>query len=288
MKRTWSSLACALLLCLALLPATASADSGPKPVLTITVKNTPEGVYYLDLITQDSVVGGLSNLDWNRGGPYDEALLAGLHAWEDEGWYPAFAGGTKAPLFGDLVPGADGAHSFTYFGLPTTFRIAVSSASGAQAAEEPFTRTAFYTNLTYDYAANEIVESTPSWAPALLQFLFTLVPTLVVEGLLLLAFGFRWKENWLVFLLANLATQFGLHAALGGAFVTISSHFLFYLLVLAVPELITFAVEAAVYAKLLKGRTPRRRVLYALTANAASLLLGFLPLEAMAALLRGL
>ena len=146
MKRI-CSLACALLLCLALLPVRASADMGPKPELTILVKNAPDGLYYLDLLIPEETRGSYDNL---HGKPYDQALLAGLHVWEGEGWYPAFAGGTRAPLFGDLTPDANGAHRFTYHGLPKTFRIAVSTAEGSQATAEPFTRTAFYTNLVYD------------------------------------------------------------------------------------------------------------------------------------------
>ena len=112
MKRMFS-LAASLLLCLALLGGTASADTGPKQSLTITVVNAPEGVYYLDLLQQDG--DGSPNIHRED---YDPTLLEGLEGWEDEGWYPALVHGTNPPLFGDLVPGEDGAHHFTYFGLP--------------------------------------------------------------------------------------------------------------------------------------------------------------------------
>ena len=45
-----------VLLCLMVLPSTASADSGPKPAVTITVVNAPEGVYYLDLLHREAKV----------------------------------------------------------------------------------------------------------------------------------------------------------------------------------------------------------------------------------------
>ena len=103
MKRMFS-LAASLLLCLALLGGTASADTGPKQSLTITVVNAPEGVYYLDLLQQDG--DGSPNIHRED---YDPTLLEGLEGWEDEGWYPALVHGTNPPLFGDLVPGEDGA-----------------------------------------------------------------------------------------------------------------------------------------------------------------------------------
>ena len=135
MKRLLAAAAC-LLLCLAVLPVSASADTGPKPSVTITVVNAPEGAYYLDLLITDP--DHYPNVDLED---YDPALVEGLRSWEGEGWYPALVEGTGAPLFGDLVPGADGTHRFSYYGLPDTFRIAVSGPGGAQATEEPFTRT---------------------------------------------------------------------------------------------------------------------------------------------------
>ena len=263
MKRMFS-LAASLLLCLALLGGTASADTGPKQSLTITVVNAPEGVYYLDLLQQDG--DGSPNIHRED---YDPTLLEGLEGWEDEGWYPALVHGTNPPLFGDLVPGEDGAHHFTYFGLPETFRIAVSSAGGAQATAEPFTRTVFYTHLTYDWASNTITTTTSPAGFYALQFLSTLVPTLVVEGLLLWLFGFRTRRDWLVFLLVNLVTQAGLHLWIGTSLVSVGSHPLYYL-VLVVAEVPILLVELAAYLFLLKEHGKGRRAAYAVCANLAS------------------
>lgn len=274
MKRLLRAVPC-LLLCLILLAGTASADTGPKPAVTITVINAPEGVYYLDLLQQDE--DGSPNIDRED---YDPALLEGLERWEDEGWYPALVHGTYPPLFGDLVPGEDGTHHFTYFGLPETFRIAVSSASGAQATAEPFTRTVFYTHLTYDWESNTITAATSPVGFYSLQFLSTLVPTLVVEGILLWLFGFRAKRDWLVFLLVNLVTQAGLHLWIGANLVSVGSHPLYYL-VLVVAEVPILLAELMAYLFLLKEHGKGRRAAYAVCANLASYAAGYLPLHWM-------
>ncbi|UQT47277.1 hypothetical protein M5E87_19810 [Flavonifractor plautii] len=60
----------------------------------------PGGEYYLDLLVTDP--GDHANID---PADYDPNLLQGLRDWEVDGWYPALAGGTSVPLFGDLRPG---------------------------------------------------------------------------------------------------------------------------------------------------------------------------------------
>ena len=273
MKRRLLRMAACLLLCLAALPLSASADSGPKPAVSITVVNAPEGAYYLDLLITNP--GDYPNVNPED---YDPALIQGLKSWEDEGWYPALVEGTNVPLFGDLVPSAEGAHRFSYFGLPGTFRIAVSGPDGAQATEEAFTRTVFYTRLTYDWQTNSITRATSPAGFYAVQFLSTLLPTLVVEGLLLFAFGFRARRDWLVFLLTNLATQAGLHLWIGSGAMAAGSHPLYYLL-LMVAEVPILLVELLVYVFLLKEHGKGRRALYALCANAASYMVGFFPLH---------
>lgn len=286
MKRA-VSLLCMLFLCLTVLPLWAGADMGPKPQLTIRVENPPEGLYYLDLLIPEDVRGSYGNLDEDA--DYDAALLAGLHSWEDEGWYPAFAGGTKAPLFGKLTAGEDGAHRFTYYGLPQTFRIALSSADGAKATEASFTRSAFYTTLVYDWQSSTITHATPAWLAALVQFLATFLPTLLIEGVLLLLFRFPLRENLVAILVVNLVTQVGLHLVMGSGFVTLSSSFPFYLLLMLPAEAVIFAVEAVAYIFLLKGDGSRgRRILYALTANLASCCAGFIALQPVISLLKQL
>ena len=280
MKRLFRAVPC-LLLCLALLGSVASADTGPKQSLTITVINAPKGVYYLDLLQQDG--DGSPNIDRED---YDPTLLEGLEGWEEEGWYPALVHGTSPPLFGDLVPGTDGSHHFTYFGLPETFRIAVSSASGAQATAEPFTRTVFHTELVYDYESNTITQATSTVGYYLTQFLSTFIPTLVVEGVLLWLFGFRSKRSVAVFFIVNLVTQAALHLLLGSAILAVGVHYLYYLMLLPV-EILIWLAESVAYGLLLREQKPGRRVGYALCANAASYAAGFLPLHLIAQFLLG-
>ena len=289
MRQTPSALLRALplaLLCALLLALPARADMGPKADLTVTVVNAPEGECYVDLLYE----GGGDNLhrDLDVSG-YDQDLIASLHTLEGDGWVLALLTGSYLPIFGDLTPDRNGEYVYSYHGLPDTFRLAVATSEGAQAVEQPYTRQLFHTVLVYDWATNTVEAVTPSPLFYLAQLCSTLVPTLVIEGLILLAFGFRERRTWLVFLLVNLITQVGLHLFCNGQVLAAAQgNFSYYLLLMAVPELVIFAVEAVAYQALLQEHTHRRRVGYTLCANLASFLIGFLPLHLLSSLLIGL
>ena len=99
-----------------------------------------------------------------------------------------------------------------------------------------------------------------------------------MEGALLWLFGFRSRQDWLVFALVNLATQLGLHAALGSTMMATGGHYFYYLMILPL-EAIVLVVEIVAYRILLQEHSTGRRVGYAVCANAASYAVGYLPLH---------
>ena len=102
-----------------------------------------------------------------------------------------------------------------------------------------------------------------------------LLPTLLIEGVLLLAFGYRSRRSLLVFLLVNLVTQGGFALYLA---VTVLNHgvsgwsLLFYLPI----ELIIMVVELLAYRRLLTEKSRGRAVGYAVAANVCSAVVGLL------------
>ncbi|MFQ9126466.1 MAG: hypothetical protein ACLR4Z_06360 [Butyricicoccaceae bacterium] len=67
MKRKRTSVFCVLALLAVLLPVPARADMGPKPSVTIHVKNPPSGSYYLDLLVPGEASDKLfDNQEWNH------------------------------------------------------------------------------------------------------------------------------------------------------------------------------------------------------------------------------
>ena len=67
MKRKWKACLCIAAFLLAVLPVSASADSGPKPQITIQVQNAPDGDYYVDLLVPGEVPEQcIDNIEWNH------------------------------------------------------------------------------------------------------------------------------------------------------------------------------------------------------------------------------
>ena len=276
---------CVLLaLAATLLTVSAFADTGPKPQLTVKVTNQPEELYYLDLLAEgDWEHAGdadYSGLDWSYSeeeiAALDSGLLDALRAAVPDGWHACTAQGTNgAPMWGDLIGSDAGGvrlHSFRYHGVPDTYRIILVTKSGESWVSGVLHRATLQSSATVDWAARTANAPSPAMAYAL-QFLCTLLPTLLIEGLLLFAFGYRSKRSWLVFLLVNLVTQGGFAVYLA---VTVLNHgvsgwsLIFYIPI----EVIITLVELLLYRRLLTEKNKARAAVYAIAANLCSAVFG--------------
>ena len=281
MKRTARFLA---ILCLTavLLAGTAFADFGPKPQLTVQVVNGPEEPYYLDLLAEGELRGGWEGPSWDveqamERGEIDQDLLDALYAAVPEGWHACAAQGTGgAPIYGGLT-GEDGVHTFGYHGVPSTYRVLVVTKSGESWMSETCQRYVLQSTIAVDWAA-KAVKLPPLWGLYMMQTLCTLLPTLLIEGLLLLLFRLSWRTNWKPFLIVNLVTQ-----GLLSVFLSVTSLQngvnVMYLILFIPAELVVAFIEAGTYRRVLKGCTKRRAFLYGLTANAVSAAAGWFLME---------
>lgn len=284
MKRCIRALVLASLLA-ALLCTAAWADSGPKPQLTVRVKNAPEEGYYLDLLAQgdwedsDDFYDGLewSYSDEERAA-LDDGLLSALRDAIPEGWHACTAQGSHgAPMWGDLVgedTGVQGLrlHTFRYVGVPETYRILMVTVGGDVWVSDPCTRHTLQSAVTVDWAARK-VSVPPVWVSYGLQFIGMLLPTLLLEGVLLFAFGYRQRKSWRSFLLVNLITQ-GAFAGYLAAVVLNHGVGAWSLLLYVPVEFIITLTEVVLYRRLLTERSAARAVGYAVTANLCSAVVG--------------
>ena len=256
-----------LMAALSLLTTTALADMGPKPELRVRVENAPEEPYYLDLVAEGDFEEGRSNLTDEERAELDEGLLQSLLDAVPEGYHACLAQGTGAPMWGKLS-GQDGLHVFSYVGVPGTYRILIVTKGGEYWLSDPMTRPVLQSSVSVDWA-DKTVSTPPVWLAYALQFLATFLPTLVIEGAVLLLFGLSSKKNWRIFLLVNLVTQVGVFCSLGLTALREGVGLGYYLLFLLV-EVVVVAVETLLYRRLLTGASRGRATAYGFTANLCS------------------
>ena len=293
MKRhSLCALICALLASLAL-TTFALADSGPKPQLTVRVENAPQELYYLDLLAEGDWDAkdtdsddGIERNYYGKEDTLDPDLLALLRENVPEGWHACVAQGTTgAPIWGELYAESTDAsgndlHIFGYHGVPSTYRILLVTQSGKVWLSDELERRVLQSSVTVhwsDDTENTTVTVPSTVAGYLLQFVATIVPTLLIEGILLLLFQYSWKQNWKAFLIVNVLTQ-GLLAVASSSVTAhsgVSGWYLFFFFLPA--ELVVMLVEVFLYSGrgLLTGHSKGRAALYAVTANFASAFLGY-------------
>lgn len=297
-RKSLRTLVCALLASLAL-TTFAFADNGPKPQLIVRVKNAPQEPYYLDLLAKGDWGAEDGNridgIDWNYDGKEDTLdpdLLALLRDNVPAGWHACVAQGTTgAPIYGELYSESTDAsgnalHWFGYVGVPSTYRIILVTESGKVWVSDILNRRVLQSSVTVNWSddTSAVTVSVPSTIPGyLLQFVATLVPTLLIEGIILLLFQYSWKQNWKAFLLVNLITQ-GLLAIASSVYAIQSGPNMFSYLIFFLPaELFILIAEAYLYAGrgMLKGHSKKRAAAYAVTANLISAILGYYLAEAV-------
>lgn len=297
-RKSLRTLVCALLASLAL-TTFAFADNGPKPQLIVRVKNAPQEPYYLDLLAKGDWGAEDGNridgIDWNYDGKEDTLdpdLLALLHDNVPAGWHACVAQGTTgAPIYGELYSentdaSGNALHWFGYVGVPSTYRIILVTESGKVWVSDILNRRVLQSSVTVNWSddTSAVTVSVPPIIPGyLLQFVATLVPTLLIEGIILLLFQYSWKQNWKAFLLVNLITQ-GLLAIASSVYAIQSGPNMFSYLIFFLPaELFILIAEAYLYAGrgMLKGHSKKRAAAYAVTANLISAILGYYLAEAV-------
>lgn len=127
-----------------------------------------------------------------------------------------------------------------------------------------------YNNIFTLDLGEQSLKNTNTAGRAVLLVFMRLVITLAVEGAVFFIVGFREKRTWLVFLIINLITQSLLIIPMTG-YIPPNVYWMF---VYYGGEALIFAVEAIVYAAAAKEERAIRRVMTAVLANTASMIIG--------------
>lgn len=231
-----NTLALALLLLIScLLPCPALANAGEPPSLTVLVSRPPDDLSMTLQLPDGSAQEALK-------------LVKGTKAWE--AYYRFF----NTHLSGTSVD-QDAVLTVSYWGKNLQFPLTADDFS-------------YNSLVTLDLNAGTLTWGQPAWRIPLLVAM-RVVSTLLIEGLVFFLFQYRQKRSWIVFLAVNLITQMLLNMSFTGP-----QYYGYWIIAYVLGEVLVLAAEMIAYTLLLREFSKGRGLVCALSANAASLILG--------------
>ncbi|HWQ77572.1 MAG TPA: hypothetical protein VN381_02090 [Anaerovoracaceae bacterium] len=213
------------------LPAVAYANAAEPPALVVIVKNAPEDISL-------AIVGDNGLKEARKKTAVWETCYAFYHS--------SIGDGDKVTL---SVSGNDESYKLTV---------------------DPQYLNGYNSIVTLDFDRRTLEEG-KLLSRSILLVTLRVILTLLIEGLIFFAFGFRRKSSWINFVLINLLTQGGLNIALNNDVTPFSSYLIFSLILM---EFLVLAAELAAFLTAVKEHKAARRAVYVLAANLASLVLG--------------
>lgn len=273
---------CAVLL-FAVSISVALADTGPKPAVSVNVKNLGGAACYATLLSEREQYGPYCTTEIEK--RWDE-MRAETAVWEAFAAYKDPDGFFFLQELWDLryVP------KFAWeYHPPRIFKVLLYWPDEGRFAVSEITEAKDFYSL-FEVDASEArfadgsnigtiaVKPVDSYSYRIWAFVSRVLITLAVELLIALAFLFRTKREWLVIIATNILTQIAL-----GIFATISvvrgGRDMQFFVTLAFLELGVAIIEAVVYILFLRKASGKKRglwvyVVYALVANAASYFVG--------------
>lgn len=271
-KRFAALLGMLLLFCVLAVPAW--ADMGPKPTVDVTFKGLEGKQYAVALIARrEDTPDPWCSDEWNEYDPKDgkEENWRALHDYVDP----------DGCQFGGYWEECGASHHFRWeYRAPSRFKILIwLEDTQTYLVSKELDRYAFDAYFTVQYTPAGALQVTRSYDYTweLISLVCRVVLTIAIELTLAWGIGWRTRRDMRILLWTNAATQLGLNIALN--VVNYLAGSMAFVLGFAAFELIVFVIEGVVYQYWLRTdpRTGKKRHiwLYALGANAASMLLGF-------------
>ncbi len=252
------------------------ADIGPKPSISVEIRNAPKD-YYVGLLVDHE--GHRNSFE-----PKDDTdindfkAIETLTGYEENGWR-FFSDNPVTSVY--FKSNADNKYNFTYM-VPSTFKIIVVSLDGQVYVSNEITKQKFNAECTYDIESGKLKENVLAGAKGYVLFaLCCYLATIILEGLALLIFGLFNKKNIPCFLIANTITQLFLNAII----ISFDYHGadLFLILVVPVAEIIIMITEGLIYRKRLVNRydevSTKKNFFFAIFANIFSIVMGVIIFE---------
>lgn len=257
-----------------------SADTGPKPTVSIDFEGIEEGEYYVTLLSEEESTGPWSVENLSEYGTGEDAdVFKKFCEYKDEdGFY----------FLGNMEECSESNQFIWGYYPPQTFKILIYfPEDDSFAVSGIYERYAFHSYFTAQINGNSVenvtlkevkAEKTYDYSWELISLICRIVITIVIEVLLALIFKIRKAKPLLAILITNIVTQTILNIALNLiAYYNGSSGLILSYLMM---ELMVYVIEGCIYGsfipKLYNGNyTKRKAWMYALLANAVSFIMGY-------------
>ena len=250
----------------------ARADRGPKPNITLYVKNYPQGAYYVALLKANSAYAA-GKETFRMDGPIDDKSVAeylkdfsagGYEYWDVNCRYKKGSG--------------SGSFDFHYM-APAHFRVIIIELDGTVTVSESHSREYFNSECTLDFATGAITEkgnNARSDTGLYGGFFRNIILTVIIEIIVMLVFRYPFSgHNVAEVVFLNLVTNVYLQITLMACMPAD------YFRTLLIWEVIIFVVEGLIYGNDLRDKKDKthflKGVLYALAANLLSALSMLIP-----------
>lgn len=275
MKKRITSVLLIMLLLLPLFCFSASADTGPKPSVTINIKGIKNETYYVTLLSEEEGTGPwyVDDTYYESFGPKDIWKVFCDYK-DSDGYYfiNCFADCTETDSF-----------LWSYY-PPEKFKVLIYLPESDEFIESGiYERYSFHTNYTMDLSGADLNSPVPlskslHYSQEILSFACRALICLAAEMLVALFFGLTAKKQLKIIFWTNLVTQILLNCALFGIGMRQGprEEIVWFIML----EIAIFVIESVIYALTLKKRAknPEKKIrpwAYSLCANAFSLVLGF-------------
>ncbi|SKA92979.1 hypothetical protein SAMN05443428_11332 [Caloramator quimbayensis] len=252
----------------------AKADMGPKPSITVYVKNFNSQSYYLDLLVNEKNYA-IKFDDFNDRKYSPELKNLNLYKYNKDGWIAAHI--RNWLLFGDLHGKYDKeknmmVHYFTYHGVPETFKIITENEKGEIVVSNEITPHQFRAEVIFDMSTGKVIKiSSPFRTYDFKYFIFLIIFTVIIELLISIPFKIKPKK---VVVYVNIFTQLLLQASILAAFKLYSfkaSYVVFY-----IEELAIVFIEYFLYRAYTKPLNKKVLAFYTVLSNLVTFLIGIL------------
>ena len=273
----------------------AKADMGPKATSDIEIIGIDEAYYFDILFEVDERSAVLldeeriqQEIEYDY---YRDNFPDVLNGYRDSDGFASYTLYRGIPHYISKTEGSDHLYHLGYFSPPDTFKVVIVTDAGKMFVSEIVNKTRFYASFEYDITdvtlvdgqniylnAGTIVEvNSIQYGNLVFLVLVLILATLIVELLILLAFGYEDKKAYVKVGIVNIITQIILQLLIFYGYVYVWNIFGAFIF-LIIGEVIVFIIEIIAYRRILKEKSKGRATVYAIIANIASFILGLVSL----------